>query len=174
MKESWIWRVVPTGKRGMSDKEVEEWFDRCKFSPLPWRNVLLTSGKGDSIQWHRARVLVERWDEDVETIEEEFRRTIRSFLKMSETWLALTQHSEPSGHRAYALEKSAAYSHMAKESRTSFEMAGGSWPADRETLFDYICRLRIKRQRFVVIFLVSWLCLSSLLCRPFDDHDHNV
>jgi hypothetical protein len=119
--------------------------------------MLLISSKGDSVQWHRAWALVERWDEDVETIEEEFRRTIRSFHKMSQIWLALGQRFELGGHRAYALEKSATRSRMAREGETLFEMAGGRWPAEGETLINYIKQLRIKRQRSVCHILVFWL-----------------
>ena len=136
-------------------------------SPLSQCNLLISS-EGDSVQWHRSRALLERWDEDVETIEEEFRRTIRSFLKMSETWLALGEHLIPNGHRAYALEKSAAYSRMAEEGRKLFEMAGGRWPAEGETLFDYIRHLRIKQQRSV-IFQYCGHAYSYCPCRPFGD-----
>ena len=160
-KDSWIWHVAPAEKGKMTEKEVEEWFDKCT-SPLPqYQLSSLIISEGDSVQWHRARALVERWDEDVETIEEEFRRTIWSFLVMSQTWLGLGQHFELSGHRAYALEKSATYSRMAQESRDLFEMAGGRWPAEGETLVDYIEQLRRKQQRFVCHISVFWLRLYS-------------
>ena len=87
---------------------------------------------------------------------------------MSETWLALGQHFEPSGHSAYALEKSAAYGRMTEESRRLFDMAGGSWLAEGETLFNYICHLRMKRQRFV-IFHYPGRVYAHCLCRPFGD-----
>lgn len=129
---------------------------------LQW-NLLLIGREGDSVQWHRARAIVERWDEDFETIEEEFRRTIRSFLKMTQTWAALSQRFELGGRRAYALEKSAAYARMAKEGQSLFEMAGGSWPAEGETIFDYIKHLRMKRQRYICRISVLWSCLHSSL-----------
>jgi len=69
---------------------------------------------------------------------------------MSETWLSLGKHFEPSGHHAYTLEKSAAYSCMAEESRRLFELVGGRWPAEGETLFDYIRHLCMKQQRSVI------------------------
>ena len=61
------------------------------------------------MQWHRARALAERWEEEVEIIEEEFRRAARGWNKMSEVWLKLGEHYQSGGHRAYAMQKASAY-----------------------------------------------------------------
>jgi hypothetical protein len=146
-EDSWIWQTGPAGKGKMSEKEVAEWYEKCAcFSIQTFCPLICNSG--DSVQWHRARALVKRWDEDVEALEEEFRRNIRSFEKMSEIWSELGLGFQPSGHRAYALEKSSAYARMAKESRKLFDAAGGSWPEEGESLFDLIRRLRKQRPRF--------------------------
>jgi hypothetical protein len=67
---------------------------------------------------------------------------------MSRVWAELGLSFEPSGHRAYALQKSSAYARMARESRSLFQAAGGGWPAEDESLFDYIRRMRKLRPRF--------------------------
>jgi len=82
---------------------------------------------------------------------------------MLEMWLALSHHFEPSGHHAYALEKSAAYSHMAKKSRDLFEMAGGSWPTKGRTIFNYIRQLCRERKRLVCHISVLSPTLVAML-----------
>ena len=81
---------------------------------------------------------------------------------MSEMWSKLGESFEPSGRRAYALEKSAAYSRMAKEGKDLFEAGGGTWPAEGETLFDHIQRMRRQRRRLYTCTLV-WLSRSLRL-----------
>jgi hypothetical protein len=106
----------------------------------------------------------------METLEEEFRRNIRSFEKMSQIWSELGLSFEPSGRRAYALEKSCAYARMAKESRTLFEAAGGSWPAEGESLFDHIRRVRKQRPRFATSELLIIYHLLLLFLQTFRRH----
>jgi hypothetical protein len=44
---------------------------------------------GDRVQWFRAQADMERWQEEVEILEEEFRRAIRGFEKMEQVWSSL-------------------------------------------------------------------------------------
>jgi hypothetical protein len=89
---------------------------------------------------------------------------------MSEIWLTLGNDFEPGGRRSYALQKSAAFNRMAKESENLFVGAGGTWPAEGETLFDLIQRQREQRRRSDS-FLSSGITViqTNHTYRPFDD-----
>jgi hypothetical protein len=109
--------------------------------------MLTMTSLGNGVQWHRARAQAERWDEDVEILEEEFRRTVRGFARMSEVWTEMGENGDTGGHRAYAMQKASAYGRMAKQARDQFEAAGGTWPENGTTLFDHVRRLRTQRER---------------------------
>lgn len=111
----------------------------------------------------------------MEIREEDFRRIIRGFHRLSEIWLELGNDFKPGGHRSYALQKSAAFNCMAKESEKLFKAAGGTWPAEGETLFDLIRRQRQQRRRSVsfssssiaVIQLKPTMLIGHLMIRVF-------
>jgi len=131
----------------MTNREVEEWFKKCEYTRVLMSNGPLMSHLGDSVQWHRARALVARWDEEVEILVAEFLRVIDGFERMSRAWSELALDFEPSRHRAYGLEKSLAYSRMVKNCRALYEAAGGTYPREGESLFDLIWRIRRERPR---------------------------
>jgi hypothetical protein len=85
----------------------------------------------DRVQWFRARAQMERWEEEVEIVEEEFRRTVRSFEKMASVWNELGVRSMQEGHAAYAFLKAHIFEGLAHDCREKFEAAGGSWPNGR-------------------------------------------
>ncbi|KDR71018.1 hypothetical protein GALMADRAFT_15660, partial [Galerina marginata CBS 339.88] len=68
--EGWIWRVgLPAD---MSEGEREEYLEDA-----------------DRVQWFRAKADMERWQEEVEILTQEFRRAIRGFEKMDQVWSSL-------------------------------------------------------------------------------------
>jgi hypothetical protein len=89
---------------------------------------------------------MERWEEEIEILEEEFRRTVRSFEHMAEAWgvLAMTPNAAV-GYSAYAFEHSQMYRDMAEDCRRKFGAAGGTW-AEACTLSDLISRQRQARE----------------------------
>jgi len=140
--EGWIWNVGPLGK--MSETEYEdwtkesEWHDLFNFVSL---NLLILV---DRVQWFRAQADMWRWQEELEILEEEFRRTARAFDRMAFVWKELARRHTRKGYVAYAHEKSAMYRYMAKECKEKFEAAGGTWPETGTSLTDHIRSAREK------------------------------
>jgi hypothetical protein len=147
-KDSWIWRTDPVNKGKMTEQEIEEWFQKGKRPSCYLNGYLPLPLSGNSVQWHRAKALAERWEEELETVEEEFRRTARGFDRMGEVW-AMLGTSHTGGHQAYAMQKSSAYHRMAEEAKDRFAAAGGTWPDEGKSLFDHVLCLREKRGRCV-------------------------
>jgi hypothetical protein len=103
----------------------------------------------DRVQWFRARAHMEHWEEEFETVEEEFRRTIRGFDRMAEVWTQLAEMAvvgAQAGHAEYAFEKAWMYGDMATDCRRKFTAAGGGWP-EGCTLSEYIFHQRQLRQK---------------------------
>ncbi|PBK58531.1 hypothetical protein ARMSODRAFT_842227, partial [Armillaria solidipes] len=122
--DSWIWTYGRL--KGMSDADKND-FRHATFK----------------VQWFRARADMDRWIEEVEILEEEFRRFIRACDKMSQVWKDLSedrpQHYSPvSGHRVYAMEKSTMYWTMAQRARKAFAECDGGWPERDEDLSSYV------------------------------------
>ena len=84
----------------------------------------------DRVQWFRVRAQMERWEEEVEIVEEEFRRTVRAYEATGRMWSELGEKSRTKGkgYVAYALQKASMFEEMATDAREKFEAAGGSWP----------------------------------------------
>ena len=83
----------------------------------------------DRVQWFRDRAQMQRWEEEVEILEEEFRRTIRSFDRMAEVWTQLANTPNTAmGYAPYAFRHAQGYHDMAEDCRTKFKAAGGTWP----------------------------------------------
>lgn len=95
---------------------------------------LINSIAADRVQWFRARADMERWVEEGEISEEEFRRLIRACDMMKDIWSKLADSSEKKGYAAYAREKADMYLQMGRDARGKFEGAHGTWPAEGITL----------------------------------------
>jgi hypothetical protein len=134
----------------MTEEEVEAWFQ--KGTLLNSMVNCIDVAVGNCVQWHRARALAERWDEELETDEEEFRRTIRSYDVLALVWTELGQSREAGGHRAYAMQKASAFRRMAQKGRDLFKAAGGTWPAEGKSLFEHVRQLRKQRQRYALYY----------------------
>jgi hypothetical protein len=91
---------------------------------------------------------MERWQEEVELLEEEFRRLARGCDRMAEVWRGLVAPEDVvnAGLTAYAYEKSAMYSAMADEARTLFIRSGGTWPNEGVCLEEH-ARSRCPRMK---------------------------
>jgi hypothetical protein len=107
------------------------------------------------VQWHRARADMMRWVEEVEILEEEFRRLIRALEKMSSVWKSISESpttgvslkypttfdlstAPHAGQIAYASRKAAIYQKMVDIEREQFKKTGGQWPAENESLSDHV------------------------------------
>ena len=107
----------------------------------------------EQVQWFRAQADTERWVEEVDLLEEEFRRFVRSCEKMESVWLELTTTSpkyrplsltwqQTPGYTSYAYQKADMYQKMGLNARQLFKEAGGEWPKPTESLSDYVRRRR--------------------------------
>ncbi|KAJ7087124.1 hypothetical protein C8R44DRAFT_752302 [Mycena epipterygia] len=85
-----------------------------------------------------ARADMERWQEEVEILAQEFRRAIQGFTKMEAIWTALAKdHSNNPGKQAYALKTANMYSQMCKDGE-KFTDVGGTWPSGGFSLAQHI------------------------------------
>jgi len=79
-------------------------------------------------------------------LEEEFRRTIRSFDRMAEVWTLLAKAPDMAmGYSAYAFKQGQMYSEMAEDCRGKFAAVDGTWP-DEFTLSELISQQRRDRK----------------------------
>ncbi|KAF7973122.1 hypothetical protein HWV62_16156 [Athelia sp. TMB] len=118
--DSWIWRHGALGD--MPQKERDEF-----------------QQQSDSVQWFRARADMYRWLEQKETLESEFRRTIKGFDRMTNIWREMAKENrEKKGYEAYGLQKADMYERMAGECRVKFEKTGAGWPAQDQSESDYV------------------------------------
>ncbi|KAJ8087597.1 hypothetical protein PM082_006430 [Marasmius tenuissimus] len=110
------------------------------------------------VPWFRAKADAQRWIEEVEILEEEFRRMIAGCNKMGEVWQRAAEGTEGrgSGHIAYAHQKSDMFRRMSDKAREVFqsEGVGGGWPEKGESLMAYLRSCRPK-------MTVDWEVLSG-------------
>lgn len=126
----------------------------------------------EKVQWFRARADMERWIEEADLLQEEFRRLIRGCEKMAEVWSSITGSisakyateegrspllpSPPRrGYVAYASQKSSMYREMARRAREHFCDAGGESPSNGESLTDHVLRRRPVTE-------VDWSVISNM------------
>lgn len=70
----------------------------------------------ERVRWYREKAAVDRLQEELEILEEEFRRTHKSFERMDEVWQELAILNENvGGYSAYAWRKAKMYSRYAAE-----------------------------------------------------------
>jgi hypothetical protein len=78
----------------------------------------LTANK---VKWFRARAARNRAREEKEILEEEFQRACRSFERMAEVWLELSEQAKDNkGAAAYGYKQSAMYQQLAVDCGDAF------------------------------------------------------
>jgi hypothetical protein len=156
--DSWIWSF---GKlKGLNEEEKADFIRDSEFSVVDsFLARALTRHLAEKVQWFRAQADMERWVEEVELLEEDFRRLVRGCQTMDRVWTSLSnstvspRYVDPTipstiaiipsnGHRAYALQKAAMFRKMAVISNRALTDAGGGWPGEGETLSQYVWRKR--------------------------------
>jgi hypothetical protein len=85
---------------------------------------------------------MERWLEEVEISEEEFRRLVRGCEMMDRVWSTLAGGEKKAGYAAYARQKAHMFRCMAINAREKFEAAQGTWPAANVTVAEHARRCR--------------------------------
>ncbi|KAF7367681.1 hypothetical protein MSAN_00831800 [Mycena sanguinolenta] len=96
-------------------KEIEPWFwgvgrpsNLSESEELAWNTEL------DRVKWFRDRALLQRAQEERETLEEEFSRTRVAFHSSARIWSALAEDASRPGRKAYAEKQSSMYSALAE------------------------------------------------------------
>ncbi|KAF9451137.1 hypothetical protein P691DRAFT_757612 [Macrolepiota fuliginosa MF-IS2] len=80
----------------------------------------------DCVHWFREQAGIERLTEEVELLEEEFRRTIKSFTIMAGVWDELASRNfEKTGFSGYALRTAALYRSLAQDCEGKWKLALG-------------------------------------------------
>jgi hypothetical protein len=99
----------------------------------------------DRVQWFRAFADMERWQEEVEILTQESRRTVMGFQKMRDVWYSLSSPSLVGdtsavgrGKTAYAKRQGAMYAALEAQARKSFSAVGVTWLAADVALADHI------------------------------------
>ncbi|GLB39022.1 hypothetical protein LshimejAT787_0601840 [Lyophyllum shimeji] len=95
-QDPWFWLVGRPS--GMSTEEANEW-----------------SIEMDRVKWFRDRAARDRAREEKEILEEEFRRSIASFRRMSEVWFELASKKPAPGYAAYCHKQAVMYSSLASD-----------------------------------------------------------
>ncbi|KAK0466508.1 hypothetical protein IW261DRAFT_1574497 [Armillaria novae-zelandiae] len=153
MTDSWIWTYGRL--RGMNEGEKQEFLmDTLR------------------VQWFSTRADTERWMEEVEILEQEFRRFITACKKMEQVWDTIHAENSPvqlwhalnstednlanyqlqislndkatCGYRVYAAQKARMYQQMWKKADKDFLAVGGGWPSSEEKLEEYMVEQRPK------------------------------
>ncbi|KJA15051.1 hypothetical protein HYPSUDRAFT_149617, partial [Hypholoma sublateritium FD-334 SS-4] len=155
--DTWAKNAASARKLGDGAK-VDSWI--WTFGRLRGLNAtekLAFIAETEKVQWFRAQADTERWVEEVDLLEEEFRRVIRSCEKMESVWLDLTASASTKyrpisttwqmpgphpGYVSYAYQKADMYKKMGLDARQLFKEAGGEWPNATESLSDYVHRRR--------------------------------
>jgi hypothetical protein len=73
------------------------------------------------VKWFRARAARDRAREEIEILEAEFCRAHKSFLRMAEIWMELSEHAKAEkGKAAYGYKQSAMYHQLALNCEEAF------------------------------------------------------
>ncbi len=67
----------------------------------------------ERVRWFREQAAVDRLKEELELLEEEFRRTHKTHLQMSEVWGRLATHTDNTGYACYARRQAHMYGLLA-------------------------------------------------------------
>ncbi|ESK90031.1 hypothetical protein Moror_7921 [Moniliophthora roreri MCA 2997] len=112
------------------------------------------------VQWFRARADMERWQEEVEILSEEFRRAIRGLRKMGGVWrqLAITSSELGPGFVAFARRQAHNYEERVLRTEERFIRAGGTWPGDGVTLANHVKSERPSRK----LDWAAWMAEAQL------------
>ncbi|KDR66863.1 hypothetical protein GALMADRAFT_283703 [Galerina marginata CBS 339.88] len=140
-EDGWIWSFK-SGKE-MSDADLQKWMD-----------------DGDRVQWFRAEAEMERWQEEWEAKQAEFKRCINTFRKMSDN----------AGKVAYAKRQSAIFGEMERRAVELFKQAGYEHLItleDGKILADYILEERSKAE-YIIPELVDAQVSMINQCQKFD------
>lgn len=140
--EGWIWRLGYLGD--MSDEERSAFDREGKYSILSQSSPQIHHilNVVDRVQWFRARADMERWQEEVEILEEELRRMVRGCQRMDEVWTVMANQCEKTGYKAYALQKASMFKCMGDEANNKLRDAGGKWPPPGVTVAQHALSLR--------------------------------
>lgn len=89
--------------------------------------LLILFGVDDRVQWFRMRAARNRWQEEIELVDEELRRLIRSFISMGRAWSMVHRAEKSVANASYAARKNKEYVTLASSAIESLKRLGVSW-----------------------------------------------
>jgi hypothetical protein len=118
-EDPWYWVVGRPSS--LSPAEEAEWQIESKEAPVFLYDVLLMICTANRAKWFRARAACNRAQEEVEILEEEFRRAHRSFERMGKVWEELAEHVQGEKCKvAYSYRQSEMYNQLAINCKEAF------------------------------------------------------
>ncbi|KAF6742158.1 hypothetical protein DFP72DRAFT_1081660 [Ephemerocybe angulata] len=141
----------PTAKESCQDravsglgKETDSWiWSYGNLRDMDEKEKLEFLSDAEKVYWFRARADMMRWVEEVEILEEDIRRVVRSAERMEAFWTSAASESPKiSGRQVYAYEKASMFKRMAVDARAALKNGGGDWPDTNESVVEYADRRR--------------------------------
>lgn len=81
------------------------------------------------------RASMERWEEEVCIVEEEFRRYVRGCSALKMAWMHMAEEADRPGNRAFAIRTAALYDGMAQSAKKQICKAHIPWAANEDPEF---------------------------------------
>ncbi|KAJ7789810.1 hypothetical protein B0H14DRAFT_2626823 [Mycena olivaceomarginata] len=121
------WGKGSKALKSTRSKDREPWFwSAQRPSGLDDKGVVAWEKEMDRVQWFRERALMKRAKEEIEILEEEFKRAKRWFTQTSEIWTKMAgmekrgDYHDDQGWRAYAYRQAAIYEDLAHQSEAEW------------------------------------------------------
>ncbi|KAJ7747582.1 hypothetical protein B0H14DRAFT_3514007 [Mycena olivaceomarginata] len=121
------WGKGSKALKSTRSKDREPWFwSAQRPSGLDDKGVVAWEKEMDRVQWFRERALMKRAKEEIEILEEEFKRAKRWFTQTSEIWTKMAgmekrgDYHDDQGWRAYAYRQAAIYEDLAHQSKAEW------------------------------------------------------
>jgi len=112
-EDPWFWHVARPA--GLSPAEKSDFHLESKLCCDFYKSHLWILSSVDRVKWFRDRSLRNRAREEREILEEEFKRTIRSYTYMQSVWASQGERQRCPGSRAYAHKQAAMMGRLARE-----------------------------------------------------------
>jgi hypothetical protein len=119
IEDPWYWMVGRPS--GLTVVEEAEWQIESKANSIYSFVLRLKICTVNRVKWFRERAARDRAGEEVEILEAEFRRAHRSYARMAEVWMELSERlGDGKGKVAYGRKQSAMYDQLALDCKEAF------------------------------------------------------
>lgn len=124
-EEPWYWTVeMPPN---LSTEERKAWSVESEYIIIALMHTLIHNRAVDRVRWHRQRAERDRHTEEVQILQEELRRVIRTHQKFADLWrsrvLKAPMNRVDNGRNAYALRTAAMHDKLRDRAEKLFRAA---------------------------------------------------